>query len=327
MKRALAFALVLCTLLTSCSSMLEREYTLSTPHEENQLHREDSYTVETYPALLNALDSYVEAGVLEGTLRFPTTYRGNLTVDLEKARRQLLEEDPLGNYALENVAYSVSKIIAYYEAELTFSYRVDRASLSSLPKLSTREALEKTLAQTLLNFEEEQVCLLVNYQEEDPGYFTSALRSAYDSVPAAALGLPELTVELYPRSGTRRVAVFRLKYAQTQSSLLRDRTRTELAGQRLMTGVEQSPEALLKVLQKACVYDPAAGSTAFNALLDRRANAEGMALGYALLLQMASVSARVEWQEGKPLVAISSGEDTILVDVTESLADPAELLP
>lgn len=315
-KRAVAVALALCALLTSCSSMLEREYVVTTDHEENRLRREDFYTVETYQGLLNALDSYIESGLPSGTLRFPTTYRGNLSVDLEKARRQILEEDPLGNYALKNISYSLSKIIAYYEAELTFDYRVDRTTLPEIRRFSTQEALQTALAGTLLEFDEELVCIVGNFAEEETGYFASALRAAYDSVPAAALGMPELEVELYPDSGSRRVAVLKLTYGQTRQSLLRDKTRVELAAARIKEGTEETPEALLALLQSKCVYDPDGGATVFNAILDRRANAEGMALAYALLLQSSGFRAAVEWREDKPLVAVAGGESTEYADPT-----------
>lgn len=323
MKRALALALTLSLLLTSCSSMLEREYTASGSHEENQLHREDSYTVETYPSLLNALDSYIEAGLLSGTLRFPTTYRGNLSVDLEKARRQLLEEDPLGSYALENISYSVSKIIAYYEAELTFEYRVDRQSLSSIAKITTAEGLRNALAETLLGFDEELVCVVGNYAEEESGMFATALREAYGTVPAAALGFPELSVELYPKSGSRRLAVISLSYHHTRQSLLRDKTRTELAARRLMDGVEETPQALLEALQGSCTYDSAGGSSSFSALLDRRANGEGMNLAYALLLQSIGIPAKVVWEEDGCVTAWSEGETLWRVDAAQRVETPA----
>lgn len=326
MKRALALALALCALLTSCSSMLEREYVSATPHEENRLSRADSYTVETYPALVNALDSYVEAGMTSGTLRFPTTYRGNLTVDLEKARRQLLEEDPLGSYALKNISYSTSKIIAYYEAQLTFDYRVDRTTLSSIPRVSGSEALQSVLSAALLGFEEEAVCLLTDYSEEDGGAFSAALRKAYNAVPAAALGLPALEVELYPSSGTRRLAVLKLTYPQTRQSLQRDKTRVELAAARMKEGTETTPEALLELLQSQCTFDSEGGATVFNAILDRRANAEGMALAYALLLQGSGYTARVEWKDEAWMVALVEEEKTTWIDVTAGLGGVSALL-
>lgn len=317
MKRSAALALALCVLLTSCGSMLEREYVVSAPHEENRPHREDSYTVETYPALLSALGSYVEAGLSEGTLRFPTTYRGNLTVDLEKARRAILEEDPLGSYALNDLTYSTSRIIAYYETELTFDYRVEPETLPAIGKTATREALQTVVAQTLQKFEGEFVGVVYNYPADDPAYFTTVLRGGYDAVPAAALGMPEMAVELYPEMGTKRLVVLRFTYEGNQAALLQKKSRVELAATRVKNAAEEeTPAGLLRALRDVCEYDPEGGATVADALMEHCANAEGMSLAYALVLQTAGIPAKMEWNEGKCTVSIPDGDGKLTVDVT-----------
>lgn len=222
MKRALALCLALLC-LTSCASLLERDYTVASPHEEDPPPQGDSaYRVETYPALRSALLSYVEEGLDQGLLRFPTTYPGNLSVDLEKARRQLTEEDPLGCYALEDLTWRTSKIIAYYEVELTFTYKRDKALFRSMPKAATQGDLTALLTRALESGEEGLRLYLTAYPEDQSDYFQAALQAAWDAlqVPEDPAGetdvpslspawpeLPELTVELYPAvGGSRRVA-------------------------------------------------------------------------------------------------------------------------
>ncbi len=232
MRRILALGLCL-ALLSSCASLLEREYTVAEPHVENPPQADAAYRVETYPALRSALLSYVEEGMEEGLLRFPTTYPGNLTVDLEKARRQLLEEDPLGNYALADVSFHTSKIIAYYEVELTFTYQIDRATLASLPHVESQKELSELLGEALEDEREQVEVYLTSYPQEDPQFFEGALDLALEAQagPAPATDVPEteapaepsaapespprpeLAVELYPATGgERRVAVLELSY-------------------------------------------------------------------------------------------------------------------
>lgn len=233
MKRVLALCLLLLC-LSSCASLLEREYTVSEPHMENPPPQTDAaYRVETYPALRSALLSYVEEGMEEGLLRFPTTYPGNLSVDLEKARRQLLEEDPLGNYAVADVSFHTSKIIAYYEVELTFTYKVDKATLGSLPRVGSQKELSELLGEALESGREQVEVYLTGYPQEDALFFEGALDLALEaraggapnadaleteppaqpSAGAEPLPRPVLAVELYPGTGgERRVAVLALTY-------------------------------------------------------------------------------------------------------------------
>lgn len=239
MKRAFALCLALLC-LTSCASLLERDYTVASPHEEDPPPQGDSaYRVETYPALRSALLSYVEEGMDQGLLRFPTTYPGNLSVDLEKARRQLMEEDPLGCYALEELTWRTSKIIAYYEVELTFTYKHDKALFRSMPRAATQGELTTLLTRALEAGEDGLRVYLTAYPEDQDDYFQAALQEAWTSLhdpeePApsgegenapeaetTAPALPEedpppeMEVELYPQTGPRRVADLRFVYPET----------------------------------------------------------------------------------------------------------------
>ncbi len=240
MKRALALALGLLLCLCACGSMLEREYTVSSPHQEDPPPQTDAaYRVETYPALRSALLSYVEEGLDEGQLRFPTTYAGNLSVDLEKAKRQLMEEEPLGCYALSDLTYSTSKIIAYYEVDLAFTYKVDQKTLTSIPKAVSRGDLSTLMAKALETGADTLCVYLTAYPASESDFFDAALADAWAALYGAgepapsAVPVPELpgappsdapapeppalTVELYPQTGGgRRVAALTFARAEPE---------------------------------------------------------------------------------------------------------------
>lgn len=226
MKRLLCLILSLAC-LTSCASLLERDYTVSSPHEEDPPPRGDAvYRVETYPALRSALLSYIEEGMEEGLLRFPTTYPGNLSVDLEKAKRQLTEEDPLGCYALEDLTWRTSKIIAYYEVELTFTYKHDKALFLSMPRAAAQGDLTALLTRALEAGEDSLRVYLTAYPEDQSDYFQAALQEAWTALDSEdgsggrlPVAPPELSVTLYPAvGGARRVAELELLQTQAEPS-------------------------------------------------------------------------------------------------------------
>lgn len=237
MKRLLVMCLAL-LLLPSCASMLEREYTQAVPHVEDQAPAADAaYRAETYPALRSAILSYVEEGMEEGLLRCPTTYPGNLSVDLEKAKRQLMEEDPLGCYALEDMTFRATKIIAYYEVEMEFTYKVDRGELTSLPKAANQRELATLLKEALDKGKTQRAVYLTFYPESDETFFTGALELAQEEDRVPENGEPVTPgsepvilagVELYPKTGVRRVAVLELEYPQRSLSSATGQTPEEV---------------------------------------------------------------------------------------------------
>ncbi len=320
MKRAVAACLLLPLCLTSCAALLEREYDEAVAHVEDQPALGGAaYRVETYPALRAALLSYVEEGLEEGSLRCPTTYPGNLSVDLEKARRQLMEEDPLGNYALADVTFRVARVIAYYEVELGFTYKADPREMVGLPKLASREALARLLAQSLEDLDTQTRVYLTAYPEGDERYFSDALRQAQGLCPAA-LGRPQVTAELYPQTGERRVAVLTLDYGEDLEELARRQEALEQALDELWTGPgdDPTPQALFEAVKERCRLSDQGGSTAYDAVVDGQADREGLTLAYAALCRRWRLECQVVWtaQGCYAVLAPSPGEAEAYIDLT-----------
>ena len=327
-RGALALCLALLC-LTSCARLLEREYTQVVEHIEDMPLLEDTaYRVDTYPSLRGAMLAYVEEGLDEGLLRCPTTYPGNLSVDLEKARRQLLEEDPLGNYALVDVQFSVSRIIAYYEVELDFTYRVDRREVAQMPRASTRQALAQTLSKTLYDRGERACVYLTAYPQEDERFFVDALREAY-GIRADTLARPTMTVRLYPEGGEqRRVAEVELDYGDLADLEYRQERLNEALELFLGSEGRSDAQTLFDRLKGQCHLSQYAGSTAYEALVENRADREGMCLAYAALCQHEGMESRVVWTPQGCYVALvlQPGEEEVYLDMTASRFAPLEQL-
>lgn len=288
-KRLAALTLALLC-LTSCASMLEREATYTGPHEENPpASLLDAYRVNTYSGLCSALESYVEEGMTEGSLRFPVTYPGNLTVDLEKAKRQLMEGDPLGCYALSDVTFHINRIIAYYEVTAAFDYRVPPAEYMALETVGTDADLDARMETALEDFGGQFTVLLLRREGEDDALERS-LRRVYDVRSDLALGYPELEVTCYPENGTRTVAEVTITYPESATVLrLRQRNLLRVA-QAVADEVEgDDPLALYSALLAHCVYDPEGSGTADAALLDGAASDEGLARAFDLLCSLKGV--------------------------------------
>lgn len=300
-KRLAAMALVLLC-LTSCASMLEREATYTAPHVENPpASLADAYRVNTYAGLCSALESYVEEGMTEGSLRFPATYPGNLTVDLEKAKRQLMEEDALGCYALNDVTFHVNRIIAYYEVTAAFDYRVSPAEYMALETVKDFSALEEKMATALRDFGSGFTVILdVPEPWAAEEFVAEGLDRAYNGNPEVALGRPGLEVTYYPEGYSPTVAKVKLTYAESVT-VLRLRQRNVLhAAEEFADTVEPDAFAIRDALGEQCRYDPEGGGTTADVFLTGSASNEGMVRAFALVCDLKGIdnSGPEEGKEG-----------------------------
>lgn len=219
MKRAMWVCLCLLLCLSSCASMLEREYTVAERHEENPLPQSDTYRAETYPALRAGLLSYLEEGLETGALRVPATYSGNLTVDLERVKRQLMEEEPLGCYALRDLTFHTSKIIAYYEVTATFDYRVTTGEIKAVVNTRDEGALDAVVKKALSEREDGFTVLL--YPNPDPqarDLIGESIQRLGQEDPGLASPPIETEITYYPENveaNRRTVAEVRLHYSES----------------------------------------------------------------------------------------------------------------
>lgn len=334
MKRLLALILAL-VCLTSCASMLEREETYTAEHVENPVAGGDTgYRVNTYLGLCSALRSYVEEGMAEGNLRFPATYPGNLTVDLEKAKRYLMEETAVGCYTLHDVTFHVSRIVAYYEVTAAFDYRVDPAEYRALEVVysNSYRALNEHFQEALENFGGSFTVRLEDCPlEDDYDLVAWRLRDIYDGSPELAVAYPDLEVTYYPENGAQRVAEVKVTYPESVTTLRlrqRDMLRSakELAAE-LDDPVEPAADngeswfrfnmAAYDLVMERFQYDPEGGGTAADALQDGAATDEGLARLWQLLCRLKGVEHTIFGPQGglqgyETVIALPEGGATML---------------
>ena len=96
--------------------MLEREYLQFTQHQEQTAENDDATTLraESYAELVGGAQYFVSMGVPSGTVRL-YQYTGDIQKAVDRACEGLLQDDPLGSYALQDVQCQYTRIVSYYE--------------------------------------------------------------------------------------------------------------------------------------------------------------------------------------------------------------------
>lgn len=293
-KSILALALAGILALSGCSSLLERDYIHMTPYEPFSSSNAggSSLRVENYQDLLNAVLYLVSQGAEHGVLNLYNYTAQDVEADLARACLEVVQEDPLGAYAVDYIKHDHSLIVSYYEVNIHIAYRRTADQLSSITSVTGSSALRQEFRRALISFSP-QTTLRIGYFTEDEDYIRELVEQAYYDAPAAALGMPEFTVSLYPNSGYQRIVEVNFTYHDTYERLLQhSQALKELAA--LLVPKNPTAETLRDVLLSMTILEEDdVHSTAYDALVHGLANSEGAALGYQLLCDQAGLTCTV----------------------------------
>lgn len=299
--RFAALTLALLTVLSGCSAMLEREYQSVEPHIRLSVAEDDSNAVwaESYSELQSAILAQVKAHQEVGVIRLKN-WKGDVEEQLTRACDEISHSDPLGAYAVDRIQHSFTRMVSYYEATITIDFRRTAEQIAAVTTVTGSGAIRAELVDALDGFVPETV-FQINYFDEtqDADYIRNLIREAYYDLPAAALGMPEAQVNLYPDAGSRRVVEVLLTYPEDAKTLQGKRVQLEDAATDLVepyrTGLADRVLAsvLFSTLRERSDADGAAGSTAYHALVEGAADSEGMALAYKELCDLTELPCQV----------------------------------
>ena len=281
-------------LLSGCSSMLARSYTSVTPHSAAPVVESDQLTIraESYQDLVNALLYFITQGQQTGTIRL-YNYPYDVKHDLSAACREVMQEDPLGAYAVQDISCNVVPVVSCYEATVSLSYRRTLQQINSIVSVTGVTSIRNKLRDAL-SVHDSSLVLRINYFEEDEQYLLDLAQDAYFSAPDAALGFPQTTLTLFPETGSHRIAEFSFTYGFPPMELQR---RTKQIAQKQDELLDTLPDnhgdaALLAVydfLHDQVEYLPSHSGTAYGALVEHRANSLGLALTVHSLCQQLQI--------------------------------------
>ena len=167
-QRSLAcLAISAALLLSGCSSMLDREYLDITTHNAAPTTEGDTSILraDSYQELVNVLIYMVSTGAENGTIRLYIDSE-DVAKDLEDACREVVQEDPLGAYAVEYITASSRSQRGYYEISIQVSYRRTAEQIQAVVNATSTEALS-ALLEAALDEGRTELAVRVGYWGED----------------------------------------------------------------------------------------------------------------------------------------------------------------
>ncbi len=325
--RILALILALCLLLTGCSALLDRPYSVVEPHTEHTVAGEDPSTLKagSYPELLNAVLYLVSQCMEEGRIQL-SDYSGEVQADLSRACLEVAKDDPLGAYAVDFIKSDYTRVLTTYEANIYITYRRTPEQVRALVNVTGTTAIRQEVGDALSLFQPE-LTLRVGYFTGGVESIAALVRQAYYDTPAAALGMPEVEVALYPETGTQRIVEILLTYPRDPEALRRESADLTAAAEAALLPIQSRQysarrrmDLLLELLpgvvrvNAAPREDGTLRSTAWDALLGDGADSEGLALAFCLLCGMLDLECSVTegTLEGEPRfwnTVVTGGEE------------------
>ena len=297
MKRLLPLLLALSITAVGCSSMLEREYATSSRHVEYPVNEDTSILqAESYQGLVSALLYFVTEHTDTGVVHL-SNYLGDVEADLDEACAEVLEQDPLGAYALRGIDHQHTRIVSYYEVTFTFDYAHTREQMERIIPVGNAHSIPEVLSSALGSFEKSCVLRLTYFTGSEADLLAQA-RQVWLDTPLSALAYPEFRVKLYPDSGSNRVVEYSFSWPEDTEDLAARKAELEAAATRVLQELTSSQDGLsintLPVaLHQRVELDSEGGDTAYDALVSGRCAPRGMTLALQLLCQLAGVESTV----------------------------------
>lgn len=217
MKRILATVITLCLLLSGCSHWLDGGYSSVVPHTEPSTPAEDAVvSVVNYYQLIKALENMVAAG-RENAVLSMENYDGEVsTAVVESAIEQVRREDPYAAYGVENIRYEMGTSGGEKAVSVRITYLANRINAQSIQRVDSLEQARGLIYQQLDNCASGVVFYFEDRQNLDYAQLVSDYALEF---PQQVMEIPEVTVNLYPEEGKRRIAEVTFTYQNSRDSL------------------------------------------------------------------------------------------------------------
>ncbi len=299
--RTAALMLLALTLigLPGCASILDGETLSVTAHEDPPVTEPDNVIEasnygELKAEILNIIWDYEPYGLIH-----VYSYDGDLQADVSFVCREIMNNDPIGAYAVADLTGTVTQIVSYYEVEVQVLYKsVTKEKLDSIIAISTLRYLKSDLRETLVDYAPSMTVLLKNVMltaDEALGYVSEI----YYENPLDIVMMPVTTVEFYPNHGKERIVEFVFGYRYEDSTLKAMENSLKNTVSNIAESVTGNSDgaillSLARRLTEIADYDEetaASGeysnqntaATAYGALITGSAIGEGYAMAYKAL--------------------------------------------
>ena len=283
MRRYLAFMLAALMLLSGCARLFEKEYVSEKDYEDPEVTDDsDTQEIHDYAGLLRLLNAMVANFETQQSLIF-TNYDGIIADDLSKACWELRSNTALGSFCVQDIEYTTEQVVAYCEADITVSYKRSEEEVKGLTTVQTRSAIAQCAADALEEQKTKFAVLMNTNALTENDVKELVLQTCLDH-PTLAVEIPAVDVTMFAGETNQRIFEIFIHNTLTAEETTLRREAVEKAAAEIAAELDpDAPDCAMKaavMTAESCSLDGELGSTAYDALVLRSADSQGLAMAY-----------------------------------------------
>lgn len=300
----LALAFLFTAVFSGCSQVFSKDYIVIKNHEDGYKTFEPDSAVQVvsnYTGMKNAVMDLVANAAEYGLIR-TKNYSGDAAEDISRACHEVTRETPLGVFAVEYMSYKPTRMISYYEIELSISYKRSSEDISNVVRVKSGPEFYNNLDSAILNNSDSIAMLQMSFSIEKDKIEKHVV-NYYRKNPQLIYELPQMTITEYPNSeAIQKIIEIQFEYSRSGIEISRRMKELNAAAEKMVSGFEGKDPAfsalvLAERLMAATIYYRGKNLTdkirAYDALVKSEASSEGYAMAYKLLCMLAGIDCRV----------------------------------
>lgn len=299
MKRKILACVLACSLLLSgCASFSKGSYVFTQDHPTQPgTAANQPATAQNYRQLYALLEEMAQNGVESGVI-LVQDYRQNAVLsDAQRAIAAIMRTNPVAAYAVESADFDLGTNGGELALAVNIQFLHDRTEIRQIEKVSDPDEAKERIAAALNACD---VRLVMQIEQFTPTDFVLMVEDYAMESPENVIEQPQVTVSIYPDSGTSRIVELKFSY-QTNRDTLREMQQSVksmfTSAKIYVSGAENAPEkyALLSsFLMKRFDYTLETSITpAYSLLMHGVGDARAFALVYAAMCRQSGLDCQV----------------------------------
>ncbi len=286
-------------LLCSACALYNKEYKSESDYVSPIQIRSDENRIivrnfnELKIAVQSIIDKYDEGE--ENIVAFDSVYDGDPGTDIAVACKQAKTENAFCAYCVEDITYDIYKVVTYYEATITVHFA--ETLKNDIIRLSYSGELRKYISDAIEN-RLRQLVLLVDYSNYNEDDIQGMISDYYIKNPLSAPREPNASVGVYSGAGKQKLYEINFDYGLNQDELDLRTAKTAAftfpeieAGE--MSDLEKAVYACSYLINNTEYSSARNDNTAYAALIDGKANSQGLSLAMIALCSRLDLDCRL----------------------------------
>lgn len=216
-RKVIVAAVVLCLLFGGCSNVFDGHYSSVKPHQQqSSAATNQAVSASNYSQLYSALTTLIVAGQEDGVISVVKYDQSQVESDMERAISDAMSRNPIAAYAVESISFELGKSGGQTALDVDIKYTHNRAEILKIKQVRNVEEAVTVISSALNQCEADAVVQIRQFEDTD---FIQVVENYARENPQYVMELPQVTVNIYPETGTNRVVELRFTYQTSRESL------------------------------------------------------------------------------------------------------------